>query len=58
MESKKLALPSNSTTMNQHQAQLEEIPNRSISRTYSTSRIQLIPPLTTNRKQIIDDKLN
>jgi hypothetical protein len=53
-----MALPSNSTTMNQHQAQLEKIPNRSISRTNSTSRMQLIPPVPTNRKQIIDDELN
>jgi hypothetical protein len=58
MESKKLALPNNNTAMNQHQTQLEQIPNRSISKTYSTSRIQLIPPVTTNRKQLIDDELN
>jgi hypothetical protein len=53
MESKKFAM-ANNTSSNQ-QSQLEQIPNRSISNTHSTSRTQLIPPVTTNRKQLIDD---
>lgn len=42
------------TTINQ-QSQIEQIPNRSISNTHSTNRTQLIPPVTTNRKQLVDD---